>query len=140
MQRCCEGPALARGEALASLTAGQLLALFPESCGSCGANHRIGAENLARAYRAILPTARAAAAMLGARHLIALATVRGDNAEETAQRQALHAAALRAGLKRQHRSAGSPPPSAPLEGPARPPAGPGLAKCEGRAMDRHRAA
>lgn len=99
VQACFEGTALQRAEALSRLTAGQQLALFPEACQGCGANHHTAAANLERAWRRLQPAARGAAAELGARDLVALGAVRGATDEETAERQILAAAAVRLGRR-----------------------------------------
>ncbi|WP_437679967.1 hypothetical protein [Sorangium sp. So ce131] len=99
---CFDGTAATRGEAISKLTAGQLDTLFPEHC-VCGSNHKVGADNLARAWKALLPNARLAAMHLGARQFIALGAVRGELA------QVLEAARLSGGgsTRRRRRRGGS---------------------------------
>lgn len=106
VETCFYGSALERGAAIARLTAGDLMALFRHRC-ACGANHRVLAENLARAYRAVQPGAREAASRLGPRDLIALGAVRGDTPEETQRKQILKTAAMlaaRSGVRKRKRA------------------------------------
>jgi hypothetical protein len=87
-----EGEAQQRAAALAALTDGQRVALYPSRCPECEQNHAINVANLLRAWSAIHPAAREACARLPTQAYIAVAAVRGDTPEETARLQVLEAA------------------------------------------------
>lgn len=92
------GPAIDRGEAIAKLTAGSLLSIFPEDCAQNAhngrrVNHRTAAESLARVSRAITsPKVRARARLLATRFVLPLATRVGATDQETEIAQLLECA------------------------------------------------
>ncbi len=92
-----EGDAQSRAQALAELTEGERLLLYPQSC-ICGQNHLTNVANLVRAWQSIDAGVRPACGALATQSYIKIAAVRGDTPEDTARAQALAAssAALRA--------------------------------------------
>lgn len=91
-----EGDAQSRAAALASLTDGTRLALYPAKC-DCGRDHAINVANLVRAYRTIAVSARPACVGLASHTYLKVAAIKANTPDETAQAQAMAAIAGRMG-------------------------------------------
>ena len=87
-----EGDAQSRARALAALTDGQRLTLYPAQCPGCGQDHAKNAANLLRAWRAIHPDAREACATVPIKDYFRIAACRGATPSETLEAQLLAAA------------------------------------------------
>ena len=88
VRSCFEGRALARADAIAQLTGQQFLILFPENCEYCGCNHKIAAENLRRAARALTNAeVRSLLAHAGTNEVLRVAAIRRSTPEDTVRAQ-----------------------------------------------------